>query len=241
MEENPRYAGTPIPADIRRRQQLLRALENVRPPWPAPSGFVEMEAEELRAQLLEKGTVRPESDGLSLWQGDITRLETDAIVNAANAQMLGCWVPLHGCIDNAIHSAAGVRLRIACNNLMQGREARTGEAHITPAFCLPSKYVIHTVGPIVSGLRPTARQEEELATCYRNCLSLAEDNSLESIAFCCISTGVFHFPGRLAAEIAVRTVKNWLLQGERRLRTVVFNVFKDMDYAIYKEILNREA
>ncbi len=242
LKENPRYADIPIPEDLTGRQRLLRALENVRPPLPAREDFLELEEEELRQQAVDKGIVglsdlKFTPDGIALWQGDITRLEADAIVNAANSEMLGCWIPLHGCIDNAIHSSAGVRLRIACNDLMQGKSARTGEAYITPGFNLPSKYVIHTVGPVVDAGTPSEKQKEELAACYRNCLDLAEDRGLGSIAFCCISTGVFHFPNELAAEIAVKTVREWKSRSDRKVKFVIFNVFKDVDYSLYKSLL----
>ena len=175
-----------------------------------------------------------ESNPFLLWQGDITRLQADAIVNAANAQALGCWSPLHNCIDNCIHSAAGLQLRKACYDHMQGRLLATGDAFITRGYNLPAKYVLHTVGPIVTDDRPTKQQEEQLASCYRRCMELAEENGLESIAFCCISTGVFRFPNQRAAEIAVSTVKQF---PRKNLKTIVFNVFLDKDYAIYRALL----
>ena len=171
---------------------------------------------------------------LFLWKGDITRLQVDAIVNAANAQGLGCWVPLHMCIDNCIHSAAGIQLRQECNDILRGRLLGTGEAMITKGYNLPAKYVIHTVGPIIETGIPSEEQEEQLAQCYRSCLDLAEENRLESIAFCCISTGVFRFPAERAAEIAIKTVKEYPL---KTVKSVVFNVFSDRDYDIYIEKL----
>lgn len=174
-------------------------------------------------------------DKISLWRGDITRLSVDAIVNAANSQMLGCFVPCHGCIDNAIHSAAGIQLRNECAQIMeaQGHEESTGKAKITKGYNLPAKHVIHTVGPIV-GMQVTEKQEEELKLCYLNCMKLAEKEGLKSIAFCCISTGEFHFPNKLAAEIAVKTVDKYL--SSSKLERVIFNVFKEEDYNIYKKI-----
>lgn len=177
---------------------------------------------------------------MSLWQGDITRLRVDAIVNAANAQMLGCFHPLHKCIDNAIHSAAGVQLREECHRLMlqQGHPEPMGRAKITKAYNLPCKYVIHTVGPIVPTGIPTPMQKEQLASCYRSIMQLTDENRLESIAFCCISTGEFRFPNQQAAEIAVRTVKDYLtVHPDCSIKQVVFNVFKDVDKRIYEGIL----
>jgi len=177
--------------------------------------------------------ISPLTFDIILWQGDITRLQVDAIVNAANAQALGCWSPLHNCIDNCIHSAAGIQLRKECADIMQGQLLRTGEAFITKGYNLPAKHVIHTVGPIIESGCPSKEQEEQLAQCYRSCLNLAEENGLQSITFCCISTGVFHFPNRRAAEIAIETVRAY---PRKSIKTVVFNVFLDKDYDIYKEL-----
>ena len=171
-------------------------------------------------------------------RNDITKMPVDAIVNAANSQMLGCFVPCHGCIDNAIHTFAGVELRLACAELMrqQGYPEPTGQAKITPAFNLPCRYVLHTVGPIING-RVTKADEELLASCYRSCLALAAEHDLRSVAFCCISTGEFHFPNQEAAEIAVRTVREFLEQQTTSVERVIFNVFKDLDAAIYRRLL----
>jgi len=175
-----------------------------------------------------------------LWQGDITRLRVDAIVNAANAQMLGCFHPLHRCIDNAIHSAAGVQLREECHQLMQqqGHLEPTGTAKITKAYNLPCRYVIHTVGPIIPDGIPTVAQQQQLASCYRSIMQLADEHRLESVAFCCISTGEFRFPNDLAAEIAVKTVKDYFTEHpETNIKQVVLNVFKDVDREIYERVL----
>ena len=179
----------------------------------------------------------PIQPGLYLWQGDITTLKCDAIVNAANSGMTGCYSPNHRCIDNAIHTFAGVELRLACAELMeqQGYPEPIGRAKITPAFNLPCKYVLHTVGPIIDG-RVTKADKELLASCYRSCLELAAENGLESVAFCCISTGEFHFPNEQAAQIAVETVKE-LLKTQTSVKKVIFNVFKDLDKAIYEKLL----
>jgi len=249
-----------IPPTLEGKQRLLRALMNVWQPQPLSEEFLRAQDAELQAQLKDKGVVGLEDIATSadtplLWQGDITRLRVDAIVNAANSQMMGCWHPLHACIDNCIHSAAGLQLRAECAEAMSGaecppvhpeytmsgttyRHAFTSEALITKAYNLPSQYVIHTVGPIIPDGVPTRKQEEQLADCYRNCLGLAESNGCRSIAFCCISTGEFRFPNRRAAEIAVETVKNHEFKDKHF--SVVFNVFKDIDYDIYRELLSKD-
>lgn len=226
--------GRQIPSTLADCQRLMRALSNVWEPRSISPEFLAMQDAELQMQCEEKGVVTIDGEGLLLWQGDITRLEVGAIVNAANAQALGCWSPLHNCIDNCIHSAAGIQLRKECADIMQGRLLNTGKAFITRGYNLPAKHVIHTVGPIIESGCPTKEQEEELAQCYRSCLDLAEQNGLESIAFCCISTGVFHFPSHRAAEIAIETVRAY---PRMKVKTVVFNVFLDKDYDIYKELL----
>jgi len=227
-----------IPEDECGQWRLLRALMNVREPMPMDSELLRIQDECLHEEIMRKGivdykTLSPISDGIYLWQGDITRLKCDAIVNAANSQMLGCFYPNHGCIDNAIHTYAGVELRLFCSKIMkaQGHEEPTGSAKITPAFNLPSKHVIHTVGPIVSGYLSN-KHERLLASCYDSCLNLASEYGLKSIAFCCISTGEFGFPNKRAAEIAIETVKQ-----HKAVSDVIFNVFKDQDYEIYKRLL----
>ena len=233
-----------IPASLSDNQRMMRALMNIRQPIPASETFLEAQNQELQLQAEDKGVVKLDGEGLLLWQGDITRLKVDAIVNAANSQMLGCWAPLHNCIDNCIHSAAGVQLRQECYEQMkaQGHDEQTGSAKITLGYNLPAKHVIHTVGPIISqGLLPTKEQEEQLASCYQSCLDIAEANHLRSIAFCCISTGVFNFPNKRAAEIALATVKEWLATHQSSsINQVVFNVFLDKDYDIYKRLLTED-
>lgn len=231
-----------IPADEAQQRLLLRGLMNVRPPRRIGQEFLDIQDAYLRQATAEKGItdeneLSPIQPGLYLWQGDITTLRCDAIVNAANSGLTGCYVPNHRCIDNAIHTFAGVELRLACEALMarQGCPEPTGRAKLTPGFNLPCKYVLHTVGPIV-GDHVTTQDRAALASCYRACLELAAAHGLESVAFCCISTGEFHFPNDAAAEIAVRTVKEFLSQ-ETSVKKVIFNVFKDIDYAIYHRLL----
>ena len=234
-----------IPADSERQKILLRGLMNVRRPMDIGTDFLQVQDEYLQAETSAKGVtdiadLTPVQPGLYLWQGDITTLKCDAIVNAANSGMTGCYVPNHRCIDNAIHTFAGVELRLACEELMeqQGYPEPTGQAKITPAFNLPCRYVLHTVGPIINGC-VTQEDKELLASCYRSCLELAAENSLESVAFCCVSTGEFHFPNELAAEIAVETVRDFLKK-QTSVKKVILNVFKDLDKAIYEKLLGAD-
>ena len=249
LSEAPEYRHLAVPDDAAGQKQLLRALLNVRPPRDASPEFLQVQDEYLRAELAQKGVTvlegltpaaRCGEAALYLWQGDITTLQCDAIVNAANSGMTGCYCPNHGCIDNAIHTYAGVQLRLACAEIMdrQGHPEPTGQAKITAAFNLPCRYVLHTVGPIINR-RVTKEDKELLASCYRSCLELAAENGLESVAFCCISTGEFHFPNQLAAEIAVQTVKEFL-QTPTSIKKVIFNVFKDMDKKIYERLLRTD-
>ena len=248
LDERPEYADWQIPDSLPERQRRMRALLNVRPPHPVSEDLIKAQDRELEQQLTDKGIVALSEimpcrmdERLRLWQGDITHLQVDAIVNAANSALLGCFVPMHRCIDNAIHSAAGVQLRLACDRLMQaqGHLESTGRAKITDGYNLPTRYVLHTVGPIVRDGEPTPRQEQQLADCYRSCLALADAHDLQSIAFCCISTGEFGFPQRRAAEIAVSTVRAYLdATSTTGINSVIFNVFKDEDLSIYRNLLS---
>ena len=242
LNERPSCQKQMIPADSERQKILLRGLMNVRRPAGIGTEFLQMQDEYLQGETAAKGVtdvadLMPIQPGVYLWQGDITTLKCDAIVNAANSGMTGCYVPNHRCIDNAIHTFAGVELRLACAKLMeqQGYPEPTGQAKITPAFNLPCKYVLHTVGPIIGG-RVTKEDEKLLASCYRSCLELAAENGLESVAFCCISTGEFHFPNDLAAQIAVETVKRFMNR-KTSVKKVILNVFKDLDKEIYARLL----
>ena len=244
LKEREEYRDMEIPAEEREQRQLLRALMNVRAPAPVGAELLAVQDAYLRQAAEEKGITAMESlepirGQLYLWRGDITTLRCDAIVNAANSGMTGCYQPCHGCIDNCIHTYAGIQLRNACAALMeaQGHEEPTGQAKITPAFNLPCKYVLHTVGPIVRG-RLTARHEALLTSCYRSCLTLAAENGCQSVAFCCISTGVFGYPQGEAAGTAIRTVRDWLGETGSSMR-VVFNVFKPEDEAIYRALLRQ--
>lgn len=244
LKENHRILGQRIPSDKEGQEQLLRSLMNVRPPRPIGEDFLKIQDEYLRERNRERGItdiadLKPVASDprLYLWQGDITTLKCDAIVNACNSQMLGCFAPMHACIDNFIHTYAGVELRLKMNEIMekQGHEEETGKAKITSGYNLPAKYVLHTVGPIIQW-EVTEEDEELLASCYRECLKLAAETGAESVAFCCLSTGVFRFPQRRAAEIAVSTVKKYLEQDDR-VKKVIFNVFKDEDLRIYQKLL----
>lgn len=245
LNERPSCQKQMIPTDSERQKILLRGLMNVRRPVRIGADFLQVQNDYLQDETAAKGItdiadLTPIQPGLYLWQGDITTLRCDAIVNAANSGMTGCYIPNHRCIDNAIHTFAGVELRLACAELMeqQGYPEPTGQAKITPAFNLPCRYVLHTVGPIIDG-PVTQRDRDLLASCYRSCLELAAENKLESVAFCCISTGEFHFPNALAAEIAVRTVKEFLKK-QTSVKKVIFNVFKDLDKAIYEKLLRAD-
>ena len=245
LKERIRPGKQEFPTDRKEQEDLLRALMNVRPPLPVSDEFLKVQDEYLTARNIERGItdiadLEPvKSDSrLYIWQGDITTLKCDAIVNACNSQMLGCFSPLHSCIDNFIHTYAGVELRLKMNEIMkaQGHEEETGKAKITSGYNLPAEYILHTVGPIVQWT-VTKEDEELLADCYRSCMQLGADTGVKSIAFCCISTGVFRFPQRLAAEIAVRTVKEYL-DKDHRIQKVIFNVFKDEDLKIYHQLLS---
>lgn len=244
LAEFPQYSHIEIPEDEEQQKTLLRSLMNVRPPRPIGNHFLQIQDEYLRQEVAQKGVTdsaslppSPLDSRLVLWRGDITTLKVDAIVNAANSALRGCFVPCHSCVDNIIHSVSGIQLRLACDKIMseQGYEEPTGRAKITPAYNLPSRFVLHTVGPIVTG-RLTETHCRQLSDCYRSCLELASDNGLKSIAFCCISTGEFHFPPKKAAEIAVETVTAFL-QTDSPIERVVFNVFKQEDYDIYQKLL----
>ena len=257
-EDSVRYRDLETPADAEGKRRLLRSLMNVRMPKALPQRVLEVQDEYLRERSREKGIIklsdvltladtgsrRPFADRLSVWQGDITRLAADAVVNAANSQMLGCFVPMHSCIDNCIHTYAGVQLRAECSRQMNALRAKYGPDYeqptavpmLTDGYDLPAKHVIHIVGPIVSG-RLTGALEEELAACYRNTLDLCAENGIRSVAFCCISTGVFRFPNKRAAEIAVRTVTDWLTAHPDGTDRVIFNVFKDEDREYYEKEL----
>ena len=242
LQERTEYRDISISADTEQQKQLLRALMNVRTPQQIGTEFLRIQDEYLQYEIAAKGItdvaeLTPVQHGIYLWQGDITTLKCDAVVNAANSGMTGCYIPNHRCIDNAIHTFAGMQLRLVCDNLMeqQGYPEPAGGAKITPAFNLPSRYVLHTVGPVISG-KVKKYERELLASCYRSCLELAAKNKLESVAFCCISTGEFHFPNELAAEIAVQSVKEFF-RLQTGVKKVIFNVFKDLDKNIYQKLL----
>ena len=244
-----RYKDLTAPSDTAGKRQLLRSLMNIRMPKELPKQVLKVQDEYLAEWAEEKGVVQLSdipviNNSLSIWQGDITRLAVDAIVNAANSQMLGCFIPMHTCIDNCIHSFAGVQLRAECSRKMDRMRIRYGRDYeqptavpmLTDAYNLPAKKIVHIVGPIVQdGLTPEL--EKDLADCYRNTLDLCAENDLRSVAFCCISTGVFHFPNRRAAKIAVHTVKEWLEAHSGEVERVIFNVFKDEDREYYESEL----
>ncbi len=252
LEDEPVYKkeAEQFPKDMENQRRLLRSLMNLRyPKKKLSSEYFCLQDELLREEREEKEVVSvlelpvtKTDPRISIWQGDITRLDVDAIVNAANSQMLGCFIPCHACIDNAIHSAAGLQLRDECMELMraQGHEEPTGRAKITKGYNLPAKYVLHTVGPIVEQ-SVTEENQQLLASCYQSCMELADANKLKSVAFCCISTGIFRFPNDLAAFIAVKTVREYFdLHPNTSIKKVVFNVFKDLDREIYVNLMNEK-
>lgn len=240
-----RNEAVDIPQDIQSKKNLFRALMNVRMPSEVSDEFLKVQDEYLTNETLNKTLTSPDDiverkGKLALWKGDITTLKVDAIVNAANSKLLGCFIPLHNCIDNVIHSASGVQLRLECDKIMknQAKDEQIGKAKITGAYNLPSRYVIHTVGPaIAEGLKPDEKDCEALASCYSSCLEIADEYGLESLAFCSISTGVFNFPKELAAQIAVKTVEEYLDLEKSNLECVIFDVFSDDSYLTYKKLL----
>ena len=242
LAEQREYQDIGVPSKLPDKRRLLRSLMNVRPPAPVSEEFLRAQDAYLQGRLAQRGVTRlqdltPVRPGLYLWQGDITTLAVDAIVNAANSGMTGCYIPCHGCIDNAIHTYAGVQLRLECARIMAGQQGEepVGRAKITKAYNLPCRYVLHTVGPMIEGA-VTKTDREQMSSCYRSCLDLAAANGLHSVAFCCISTGEFHFPNELAAQIAIETVQGWQRQNPYKIE-VIFNVFKDRDHELYKRLL----
>ena len=245
IKENPGYQDMKIPVNKEEQKRMLRGLMNVRMPRPISDIFLKIQDEYLAIENREKGITELSqltlvADGIYLWRGDITTLKVDAIVNAANSGMTGCYHPCHGCIDNAIHTYSGVQLRLECADLVekQGYEEETGKAKITKAYNLPCNYVIHTVGPIV-GVRLTEKDCKMLASCYHSCLEAADKNHLKTIAFCCISTGEFHFPNGKAAQIAVDTVRKYKETTQSKME-VIFNVFKEQDDEIYRKLFRKD-
>ncbi len=257
-EDSVQYRDLVTPQDTAGKRRLLRSLMNIRMPKELPGDVLGVQDDYLRERIRENGIVtlsdipplaasgsgHPFADRISVWQGDITRLAADAIVNAANSQMLGCFVPMHTCIDNCIHTYAGIQLRAECARRMHALRETYGPEYeqptavpmLTDGYNLPAKHVIHIVGPVVSGAL-TTELKQDLADCYRNTLDLCGESGIRSVAFCCISTGVFRFPNRQAAKIAVQTVTDWLAAHPDAVDRVIFNVFKDEDRKYYEQEL----
>ena len=241
-KEQEEYHSIVIPTNLEDKKRLLRSLMNIRPPVPISEQFLNIQDEYLQQELACHTVISieqlfPIREHIYLWKGDITKLKAYAIVNAGNSTLLGCFVPCHCCIDNAIHSFAGIQLRLACQHIMEHQQVPepAGKAKITKGYNLPAKYVLHTVGPIVHG-KLTQENCDMLKSCYFSCLELAEQYHLKSIAFCCISTGEFHFPNELAGRIAVNAVTEYLKQTQSKME-VIFNVYKDKDLEIYQRLL----
>jgi O-acetyl-ADP-ribose deacetylase (regulator of RNase III) len=255
IEDSDGYQNLALPDGEEDQRRLLRSLMNIRMPKPLSPEVLAVQDAYLKARNQEKGIIKiqdiptireqgsdhPNGDVISIWQGDITRLASDAIVNAANSQMLGCFVPMHTCIDNCIHTFAGVELRLACHRQMQTLREKYGKTYeqptavpmLTDGYNLPAAHVIHVVGPIV-GNRLTPALEKDLSDCYQNVLDLCVENGLSTVAFCCLSTGVFRFPNDRACELAVKTVTDWLNAHPGKMKRVIFNVFKDEDKELYE-------
>lgn len=242
IKENKNIDIKEIPQNISDKKRLYRSLCDIREPLPISKEYIKIENEFLMIEntnkgIMESSDITPFSkykgSQICLWQGDITTLRVNAIVNAANSQGLGCFIPCHKCIDNAIHSASGVELRLECNEKMHkiGR-LQTGKSFITSGYNLPSKYVIHTVGPVIYE-KVTEKEVQELKDCYINSLNLAKENNIKTIAFPCISTGEFRFPKELASKIAVEAIKEYLNTNENCFEKIIFNVFSEEDYKIY--------
>ena len=254
------YQGTEIPEDYDNRKKTLRGFMNMRMPKPVSEEVLHIWDEFLQEEVKERGivelrdiptikrkygSIHPFGEKLSVWKGDITRLKVGAIVNAANSQLLGCFIPCHNCIDHVIHSASGIQLREECYSIMQKKRAELGEdyeepvgtAVLTKGYNLPADYVIHTVGPIVEN-KLNSELCEQLQSCYENVLKCAVENGIRSVAFCCISTGEFCFPNEMAANIAVETVSEFLEENSDKFDRIIFNVFKEIDLELYKNRLN---
>ncbi|KAI9732612.1 MAG: hypothetical protein M1834_003948 [Cirrosporium novae-zelandiae] len=257
-----------LQTDTWNQLQVLRSLLCQRPPLPELPADISKDIDYIFQKILAHRVLTPTSSippqyyiprgpsldlptpiRTSIWKGDITTLsEATAIVNAANSQLLGCIRPEHRCIDNIIHSAAGPDLRKACYELMssQGHPEPVGSAKVTPGFNLPAKYVLHTVGPQLDpGQEPTSHERQDLANCYISCLETAEslpalEDGRKVVAFCCISTGLFSFPGQLASEIAVKTMHAWCGEhSNTSITDIIFNIFTDEDLDFYSKTLQQ--
>ena len=246
LNERPDGRSIAVPAGASEQRDLLRALINVRSPEALAAEVLDVQDAYLQQRLVERGGATdagtlPYRNRIAVWRGDITLLKADAIVNAANSQMLGCFVPGHHCIDNAIHTYAGMQLRLICASLMskQGHEEATARIKVTPAFNLPSSHIFHTVGPIVPSHKPGAREELLLRRCYTSCLEEATRRKLDTLAFCCISTGVFGYPQQAAALVAIDAVRHHLDHNDSNLK-VIFNVFLASDESIYRDLLQAD-
>ena len=241
IKEDNKLSNIKIPTSLEEKKELYRALRNIRNPKPISEEYLKIQDEYLQNEIKEKGITDEKDipfnkDIISIWQGDITTLKCDVIVNACNEYLLGCFVPGHKCIDNAIHSFAGIQLREECNNIMKGKTLPNGEVVLTKGYNLPSKYIIQTVGPQVSGT-PTKQDIEDLRNCYFNSLELCKEKGLKKVAFPCISTGLYGFPQNEASKIAINTIEEYLKDNKDVFEHIIFNVFKDEDLEIYNSNL----
>ncbi len=240
IDEDERLKNLEIPSNYMEKRKLLRGIINIRNPHPISETILKLEDQLLQLELKEHEVtnaknIKPKEDCIALWQGDITTLKIDAIVNPGNSALLGCFIPNHSCLDNQIHTRAGLRLRLACNSIMKGKEEKTGKSEITKAYNLPCNYVIHTVGPMITG-KVTKKEEELLANCYKSCLNLAKEKHIKTIAFPTISTGVFSFPKELASKIAVNTVRKYIKENPNTFDKIVFDVYDEEDKFYYERL-----
>ena len=242
----------------RDKKTLYRALVNIREPKPISDDFLKAEDEYLKEELKKtkitdvkniksvkekyKKTKITNSDVICIWHGDITKLKIEAIVNESNSKGIGCFIPNHKCVDNQINTFAGVRLRLECDEIMKplNYKLETGKAIITKAYNLPAKYVIHTVGPVVE-IQVTDENEQGLANCYINSLELAIQNNIRTIAFPCISTGIFDFPNVAASRIALKTVDDFISKNKDKFDKVVFDLWTDDDFEVYEQNVKKDS
>lgn len=240
IKEDEKFEKLEIPSDYSEKRSLLRGIINIRAPYPISEDILVLEDQLLQLELKEKevtdvSEIETKDGVIAIWKGDITALKIEAIVNPGNSALLGCFLPSHSCLDNQIHTSAGIRLRLACNEIMQGREESIGKAEITDAYNLPCDYVIHTVGPMITDI-VSKKEEKELASCYKSCLDLAKENNIKTIAFPTISTGVFRFPKELASQIAVASVKEYIKENPNVFEKIIFDVYEEGDKRYYDRL-----
>lgn len=256
LKENKEIKLKDMPKTSEEKANLWRALCNIRNAKPISAEYLKVQDEYLQERLEETQLTNVENiksiketysktnlenaNKICLWQGDITKLKIDAIVNAANSQGLGCFQPLHNCIDNQIQTFSGIQMRLECDKYMKkiGYNLPTGKAFITNGYNLPSKYVIHTVGPIIN-FEVSNEDKKLLKDCYINSLKIASEKGLKTIAFPCISTGIFRFPKELAVMCAFQGINEFLRDNKNSLEKIIFNVYGEEDFDIYDQFIRK--